>query len=716
MRGLSRHPTWRELNRLADDELDTGARARVREHVVACSRCSRSVSLIGELREAGRDMKHPSPPRDLLDDILQDRAEGLRVILPAVPPSPRPARRLVPAVAAAAIMAAVAGLATLTFTSEAGAGASELSFQPANPVPGEEIRLTYRPGAMLAGETTVKVRLRLRESDSPPPRGLLGRYDEAVLRLDQDGQFAGTFKLPPDFAYAAMAVEDVAGDNIDDQSGRFWSVRAHAEDGMPLEGALRQEFYVLQNRSWPEARDALRELTLLYPDRAEGWSLQLTYDQPTQLPAEFSASLASHRELFRRLEGEAERVEPPPAEMAAMVRYAAMLEDWEAVDRWLSLLEAAEPTHRLVVSYRVAGIGTADIGAQTYLENLWSVGGYEALHVCEEGFRDAVSAPEVDDARRWALRCLALTADHNLAFDMALTLVAHEETRERGISAVRALLAHIDKGFDDERPLHDTPAEVINRNRRLQALGRMRLGQQLLESGEPVAALLELDAAAALHVWLPELYRARLEALLSIGEQAGALSDFHRLNVDPVYPRSSVDSLQRRLPALSRSEAEEGRSLARGEMRQHLLAAQDQSRGLPAVDLLTSTGQSRSLESLVAGQPTILMVWDRRAFYSENDIADVIRAGQILDGGPGQLLWVTPELHGESLQSFMRQEGLEPPPYHDSGSELATRLGEWGTRGYFVIDRTGVIRTRTHSLMEAVRHLGVLQDGFRDTV
>ena len=55
------------------------------------------------------------------------------------------------------------------------------------------------------------------------------------------------------------------------------------------------------------------------------------------------------------------------------------------------------------------------------------------------------------------------------------------------------------------------------------------------------------------------------------------------------------------------------------------------------------------------------------------------------------------------------------PVYHDPGSGLATSLGEWGSSGYFVIDRAGMIRARTNSLMEAVRHLEVLLLGSRDT-
>ena len=150
-------------------------------------------------------------------------------------------------------------------------------------------------------------------------------------------------------------------------------------------------------------------------------------------------------------------------------------------------------------------------------------------------------------------------------------------------------------------------------------------------------------------------------------------------------------------------------------MVRRVVASQELRRGLPTVQLRTSTGQPRSLQSLVAGRPTIVLFWDRRIFGSADDVADVVLAAHLLAGGPGQLLWVTPEPATRSLQAFARAENLPLPAYHDPGAELATALGEWGSRGFYVIDGTGMIRARTHSLMEAVRHLEVLQLGSRDT-
>ena len=46
----------------------------------------------------------------------------------------------------------------------------------------------------------------------------------------------------------------------------------------------------------------MSRLTRLYPDRADGWSLQLALDRSAGLPEEAAAVTASHREIFRDLQ------------------------------------------------------------------------------------------------------------------------------------------------------------------------------------------------------------------------------------------------------------------------------------------------------------------------------------------------------------------------------------------------------------------------------
>jgi hypothetical protein len=710
---LNRHLSWRELNRLADGELDAAARRAAMEHVAGCQRCSRDLSLLTEIGAAGREMRHPSPPRDLLDDVLRDRVAGGRVILPAVPPAPRSRRRVLPAAAAAVLVAGVAGLAGLVLTSEAGAGASELVFDPAKPVPGEQVRFTYRPGAALAAEPELRLRIRLRQADTEPPRGHLGAYAEVTLRPDGEGRYAGTFELPADAVWGAAALETLDGLRHDDRDGRLWSLRVHAEDGVPLQAALRQEFLVLQSRSWPEAGDALHEMTMLYPDLAEGWSLRFVHELSSQLPEETAAGLAQHREIFRQLQAAVEPSELTVDETAAMARYAANLNDLEARSRWLSRLEQMAPAHQLVVSHKVASLGGRD--ADAYLDSLWSERHVRHRSIYLEGFQLARSREDADAAHRWALRGLPVEEDPVWKQQMALALVDRDETWEQGLQAIRDLLADIEETGVADRPLHASPEEQIREASRLKADLLVGLGEHLLHCGRAESAIGEFDLAEREGLWLPDLYRGRLEAHLALGNRAAAFDDFWRLEVDPVYSRASVDSLRARLPDPSVAGAAEGRLRAHVEMVRRVAAQQDMNRGLPDLNLVSSTGETVSVEDLAASRPTILALWDRRVRYASEDVQSVRRATSMLADGPGQILWVTPEPPSESLEAFRRSARLTLAAYYDPGSELALTLGEWGTLEFFVIDRAGVIRARTDSLMEAVRHVEILIRGSGDT-
>ncbi|MDP2469834.1 MAG: zf-HC2 domain-containing protein [Candidatus Palauibacterales bacterium] len=714
MIGARRHPSWRDLNRLADGELDPESRARLVEHVADCVKCSRSLGFLRDLREVGGDLRHPSPPKGLLEDVLRNRADGRRLILPVTAGADQRRRRALPAVAAAIVVAGLASLAILFLAPEAGAGASELTFDPATPIPGDQVRLAYRPASYLAGDPTLRLRVRIRRPDSDPPRATLGAYSEVHLVPDRAGLYRGVLPLPPDFAYADMSVESLAGDRVDDHQGRLWGLRAHTMDGIPLLAALRQEFLVLQYRSWPEAREAVHQMTMFYPDRAEGWSLQMAYEEQIQSPAEAAASRAAYREIFRRLEQQGVN-EESTAELAAMARFATYLGDPDRASWWMERLETVDPANPLVVSTHVALSGSDTSGADAYLERLWLDEGARSASVYRNGFWNAVHGGDGELARRWALRGIAVDDDPRWLRDAALVLVTDPETRDRGVAEVRTLLDRLGEERIEDRPLDATRSEAREDSRRLRVELQVQLGRQLLASGDAAGAIDELEAADALGTWLPDLYRARLEARLSLGDSLAALPDFHRLDVDPVYPRASVDSLRDRLRALDRVVPKSARRLAEQEMVERVLSDPYLPRGLPGVSLLTSTGQTRTLESLVADRPTILLLWDRRVFGSEEEVATVVGARRLLAGGPGQMLWVTPERDSESLRTFIRTDGLGLSAYHDPRAELANTLGEWGSRSYLVIDRAGTIRARTDILMEAVRYLEVLEIRSRNT-
>ena len=84
-------------------------------------------------------------------------------------------------------------------------------------------------------------------------------------------------------------------------------------------------------------------------------------------------------------------------------------------------------------------------------------------------------------------------------------------------------MEHLRQLPDDERPLYDTPAEFGRESRRLEASLRFLLGEELRKAGETAAAIVEFEAADDLGGWMPELYRARLEANVPL-QEAGRLT------------------------------------------------------------------------------------------------------------------------------------------------------------------------------------------------
>lgn len=711
-----RHPSWRDLNRVADGELEGPDRASVRRHLANCHRCAREVAFLRELTEAGREVRHPEPPRGLLDEVLRDREEGTRIILPAVSgPKPQLNRRLrVATVAAVTIL--VAGVATMLATSDAGAGASELHVEPVQPTPGQEVRLRYRPGSELAGQAQLRLRLRIRKPDSEPPRGTLGAYDEVLLVPDGDGGYEGSYILPDDFAFGLMSVEDPGGTVLDDRGGRLWTLRAFDERGLPLPEALRQEFLVLQNRSWPEGWATLHEMTVLYPELAEGWSLLMLHEQSSWLPGEDALARAGYRERFRILQRKEADGTLGARETEARVRFAGALEDDEALTYWLGRLEAVDPANRLLLTMRRAGLWGSAETAEPYLEHLWSAEDTRTESVCDAGFRQATFDGNGEAARRWARRCLGVIEGLEPAREMAMALLSNPETATEGEEAIGTLIEELEDPSEDRRPLDLSVAEYESELRRLRASLRIELARQLLGSGEPAAAIPELDAADSSGIWNPEIYRLRLEARLEVADTAGARLDYLRLEADPVYPRASLDSLGRRLRWDSRDADPGIRRNVEAELIARVGREMEGNRSLPDLPLLEPGGGRLSASSLARGRPTVLLSWDRRIPSDSDPVTEVLRARDILSRGDGQLLWITEEPLSESLDAYRRGRGLLLPVYQDPGSELTQTLGAWrGSMTCFVIDRAGTIRARSYSLMEAVRQLEVIEMRLRHT-
>ncbi len=92
MRMFLRHPSFARLSRFADGELSGRRRERTARHLAECARCREEVAFIRRAGEVARSIPARPPSDDLLEDILERRAAGERVLLPTSNPDP-PVRR-----------------------------------------------------------------------------------------------------------------------------------------------------------------------------------------------------------------------------------------------------------------------------------------------------------------------------------------------------------------------------------------------------------------------------------------------------------------------------------------------------------------------------------------------------------------------------------------------------------------------------------------------
>ena len=97
-----RHPAADEIIAWALGDLETEARANVDAHLAECAQCRGSASALAAALHSYRDAPHSDAPPDILVDLLASQAHARSRVA-----SLGSRRRLLPALAAAACLAAV---------------------------------------------------------------------------------------------------------------------------------------------------------------------------------------------------------------------------------------------------------------------------------------------------------------------------------------------------------------------------------------------------------------------------------------------------------------------------------------------------------------------------------------------------------------------------------------------------------------------------------
>lgn len=191
-------------------------RREVADHLPDCAACREAVEFFQRLAAATAE---PLPVPDVTKAVLDRRRSGERIQLvqkPAV-------LRKVQYGLAASIALAFGLVGYLLFVPTARANRSVLEFDPAVLAPASTVNVSYKPAGLLAGEDSLRLRVRSRTADSPFPRGgPIGELQTATLKPAGGGTYEGKIAVDPDAIYVAAVVEDFQGERVDTNFGRLW--------------------------------------------------------------------------------------------------------------------------------------------------------------------------------------------------------------------------------------------------------------------------------------------------------------------------------------------------------------------------------------------------------------------------------------------------------------------------------------------------------------
>lgn len=713
---LSRHVGLERLERVVHDEAGARERHRVLRHLESCAGCRARLHFIRSLPDRLEAATRPPLPESLIDRILDDREAGERVILPVrARASERPGRRVVRGIAAAGLVLAASAVAWLTLrgTAEANLVGGDLTFEPAEPGPGDRIEIAYRPGRLLEGEPS----LVLRGIVSPPARYHRARPSPRRLAvLERVGrEYRGSFAFEPGDVYAQLVVEDADGSVVDDRGGMSWHLHTHDADGRPSRDALWARALLASSDQWSEGYDAIRRATELYPADPRLRASLLSFELAIFTRAERDSALAAHRADFEAIAGTLTRRESlEPETLAGLIEYARTVGDTAAAERWVERLVDVYPSHPEAVWYRVPEppADSSPAALARYLEELESL------------WRDAGPHPALPSAGLWAAR-RAGDAVRILAWaerlaghpgwtterpETGLVLARVPELRDAAIERLRDEIERLDEG-DTDRPLGRTVAEHRRENRDTLRPLLVGLSEALLAGGERSAALDSLRVAASIG-WSRVVF-ARLAAVeLAGGDTLAAATSLARAAVVRFAP-AAEEGLDPALgPRLvSADEWEVLRRSARDEMHRRLLARSiDRPLRADQVHVFDSGGTRFQLDDLRHRTVTMVAFWEPRSAPAVRALSELRRVTYLLRAMGAEVVVVTRAAPSPRLDTILAEREVDLPLYHDLDRRATEAFQTTVTPEYYVLDFDGRVRFADSPLEDVLPQVDALLD------
>ncbi len=686
-----------------DDNVNDSERepmaAAVVQHVLVCDRC-RAVMRDLERLAALTTLAHSAPRASTAarEAILLARRRGDRGILPTEPehvahaPSLRRARwHRVLAVAAALAVVSVPALLRAPREIVAGTTAGTLTLSTTHPKPGEVVSLEYRAGPMLDRAPALRVRARVRTAtDDSYEAGASGIIELAVLARGGDGVWRATFTLSDSIVYAALAIEDTAGREIDDHDGRTWEVLQADSAGHVRYEAMDQRINDLMGRNWEEGQATARRLVDSFPDDIRAWSWLRTFDSWAGVSEDSINARFGERflELERRQDA---RPESDPVVLGYLFWTADRSSTRRSALRERLLREA--PTNSFAVQERLMEtLGALERSRDTTaaiqaLDTLFAEAPTDRrAQVAGYTFSLAMTTGDTSLIRRWSARVF----DHGVGGRRRLgtAFVQHAELRADGLDTLRAVLrdlafaASLPRRLSERADAHARRLD-LERRRTLAALGRA-----LTVTGDAAAALDTLARAA--DGWDVPVMQAVASAAKAVGDTLLEARMNARLALDPASPTHVRDSLTRQLSARAdwptlRAEAESAFVVGvLNDARPRMIAR-------PA-KLQTLDGRPSDLRAIARTQVTVVAVLSRFCVPAIEALPALREmAAALASEGIATHVVFEESTASDELRAFVREHALSMPIHIDPLQEGAQVLNNWGTPMFYVLDGRGAI-------------------------
>ncbi len=686
------------LNRYADGVLSPRAAAAVRRDLRSCAVCQREVQQIRALSAALRAVPAPKPPDGLFEEMFPEEADPTPAI-PLTRPQGQPvafSRRLVLS-AGACLLTLIATVLVLTLGPErAMAGASTLRFHGEEP---GTLTLTYETISPLAAEPGLRARMRywvpdpLRFGQTEPG------YSVVELSPEEPGVFSGAAALPPAAVYAVAVVEDLDGNYIDNDFGRFWEHFETDAEGRPTLQARRYQLLATSVLSVARAAAVAEEAASQFPEQPEFWVRQFLFAQGAVPPESRNAFLREHAARFMVLDRAAREGNPGPVELDALHRYATLLGRPDLASYWSSQLVSRYPRHGAAAPVRLQSIVSSPVTNQKKLEDLeesWTGAGAPAT--AQVGLRLSIELADPALAEKWLDRHTAGSALRNRGYDTEVTgdMMAAPALWPLAEAWILDRLADSRDETGPERPLDQSDrnfrAEASQRRARL----NLYLARLLLARGQSTGAIGAAERSVR-QTWSPEVFLEAAEIHESAGSGRRAAELLALSLVDPVTPlrpRSGADGLRAVL-----EPSEEQLAAARATLNERVTSALLEEHVDLNTRLRSAAGEETTLREAVGGGLAIIVHAVRPDFVPNDALA-------LLDVNSERLRLTdvrTLLLAQQPSPAALQRSGVDSRFHHDVGYEAWEALGAWREIQYFVLDPSGRLLHRSTDPEAALR-------------